>query len=374
MKSTKTFLFAVAAIGFILGSSAQAYLNVIDLGTLGGRQSCAYSINENGQIVGWAANSSGYRRACLFDPTGNGANTNLGVLGDSYTHSAASAINGNSQIVGVASINNPIRNRACLFDNTGNGANKDLGTLGGTTSWANSISNGGQIVGWANNTSGNYRACLFDATGHGANTDLGTLGSNDSWAESINDNGQIVGHAYTSASAIRACLFDPTGGGANIDLGTLGGGGSQAFSINESSQIVGWAYNSSGYHRACLFDSTGGGANKDLGSIAGYNYSFAECINDNGQIVGEAMISDYSTYHACLFDPTGQGRNVDLNALIDPSLGWTLSFAYGINNNGWIEGQGIHNGQTRAFLLIPEPATLLIFGLGSLAAMRRRRA
>jgi hypothetical protein len=75
-----------------------------------------------------------------------------------------------------------------------------------------------------------------------------------------------------------------------------------------------------------------------------------------------------------MFDPTGGGNNIDLNTLIDPSLGWTLTAAYSINNNGWIVGEGTHNGQTRAYLLIPEPASAVMMVLGAtLIASKRRR-
>jgi hypothetical protein len=56
-------------------------------------------------------------------------------------------------------------------------------------------------------------------------------------------------------------------------------------------------------------------------------------------------------------------------------LGWTLTIAYSINNNGWIVGSGINpDGYSRAYLLIPEPATLSILALGVLfTALRAKR-
>jgi len=98
-------------------------------------------------------------------------------------------------------------------------------------------------------------------------------------------------------------------------------------------------------------------------------------INDNGQIVG-ACANSSASHHACLFDPTGHGNNIDLNTLIDPSSGWTLEGANCINNNGWIVGYGINpDGYEHAFLLTPEPATVLLLGLGVpiLAGLRRKR-
>jgi probable HAF family extracellular repeat protein len=132
--------------------------------------------------------------------------------------------------------------------------------------------------------------------------------------------------------------------------------------------------------RACLFDANGGGNNKDLGTFGGYyQNSVAHCINDNGQIVG--AVWDSTTFYspppywrACLFDPNGTGNNIDLNSLIDPNCGWLLEDAWGINNNGWIVGQGVNpNGQYHAFLLVPEPTTICLLCLGGLSILIRRK-
>jgi len=76
---TLAFILAVAAPV----PQAISYYKIIDLGTLGGNESGAYSINNQGQIVGYAYDSSGNFRATLFDPTGGGKNIDLGTLGGS---------------------------------------------------------------------------------------------------------------------------------------------------------------------------------------------------------------------------------------------------------------------------------------------------
>ena len=155
-----------------------------------------------------------------------------------------------------------------------------------------------------------------------------------------------------------------------IDLGSLGGK-SRANSINASGQVVGKADDSFGESHAVLFDSTGGGVNTDLGSLGGLN-SRAYSINDSGQIVGNAASSSGDNF-ACLFDATGDADNIDLNALIDPTVGWTLEYAYSINNDGWIVGTGINpDGYEHAYLLTPEPTTLLLLGLGAVMVRKRR--
>jgi probable HAF family extracellular repeat protein len=117
-----------------------------------------------------------------------------------------------------------------------------------------------------------------------------------------------------------------------IGLGTLGGLGSYAYCINDEGQVVGYALIPSGKGHAVLFDTTGGGANVDLGAPSG-KPSAAYCINNLGQIVGHASAN---TIQATLFDPTGGGDNLYLGSLFPSD--W--SAARSINNEGQIVGSG----------------------------------
>ena len=101
MKSRIFIVYCIISLFLPVCAIADVVYQVIDLGTLGGNYSRAYCINDNGQIVGFATNSSGNYRANLFDPTGTGNNIDLGTLGDNYFNCAYS-INNNSQIVGEA--------------------------------------------------------------------------------------------------------------------------------------------------------------------------------------------------------------------------------------------------------------------------------
>jgi probable HAF family extracellular repeat protein len=161
--------------------------------------------------------------------------------------------------------------------------------------------------------------------------DLGTLGqySRNSDGYCINNLNEVVGH--TDGYATR---FDTSGQGSNIALGALGGIYSYANAINDQGQIVGTAYKPGNYYcRATKFDSTGGGNNIDLGTLGG-THSYANSINENGEIVGYSYTkSTGSGSLATLFDPTGNGNNISLG-----TLGGDDSEAFAINNKRQIVG------------------------------------
>ncbi|OFX15068.1 MAG: hypothetical protein A2Z18_00625 [Armatimonadetes bacterium RBG_16_58_9] len=46
----------------------QDRLPMLDLGTLGGRYSGAYAINNSGMIVGYASDAAGHHHAVLWEP------------------------------------------------------------------------------------------------------------------------------------------------------------------------------------------------------------------------------------------------------------------------------------------------------------------
>jgi probable HAF family extracellular repeat protein len=356
MKTTKKFkihriLKAIVVILMLpIVSKAEIRYNVITLEKLTPDATFyAYSINNDGAVVGYALSSRGASEAILFDPTGHQRGIALGALPD-FSYSRAYAVNHYGQVVG-SSFNGSRQSIATLFDITGSGNNIALGTLGGAIGTAYSVNDSGQIVGYAADSSGAEHATLFDLTGRGYNIDLGTLrGCTNSYATSINNNGQIIGYCVDDAGQFYAAMFDLSGSGRNVNLGTLGGLLSVPNKINNYGQIAGVSGVAPSTQHATLFKLPGGAEhNFDLGALPSkYGDSEALSINNNGQIVGYCII-DASEARATLFDISGEGNNIDLNTLIDPASGWILNYAYSINDNGMIVG----NGSRGAFLLEP---------------------
>jgi probable HAF family extracellular repeat protein len=356
-----TMVCAIMSVALISSSPVLAEIRytVIHLGALGNGYNYAFatSINNSGQVIGSAnANYSDNWRGVLFDSTGQGNNIDLGTLGGNRTE--AKSIKSNGQIVGY-STDASGNSHAVLFDSTGNGNNVDLGRGG-----AIGISDRGEIVGSAGG------ATLFDASGQGNNTRIGI-----SQGFAINNKGQVVGTGGPDGT--WPILFDRTNGTRTVNLGALPGAiANVPLSVNDNSQVVGFSV-SSEWARAALFDSTGNGNSIDLGTLGGTS-SYAFAVNNAGQVVGTADDA-YGNTRATVFDPTGQGNNIDLNTLIDPGSGWHLLKALDINDNGWIVGDGWRTGDPghSGFILVPvstpEPATMVLLGLGGIVVRRVRK-
>ena len=317
---------------------------VTNLGTLPGiPSSSATGINVSGQVVGSAVPpATGLSHAFLYS---GGVMQDLGTLRGGYS-SSASGINDNGQIVGDSSVSNANGGftHAVLYSG---GIMQDLGTLpGGSASSASGINDNEQVVGNSNTAAIATHAFLYS---NGAMQDLGTLpGGNFSSASGINDIGQVVGESnVANYLGTHAFLYS---GGIMQDLGTLpGGSASSASGINDIGQVVGESNvaNYLGTH-AFLYS---GGIMQDLGTLSGGNVSSARGINDNGQVVGDSYVPfPHNVDHAFLYSG---GVMKDLNSLIDPSSGWVLNQATGINAAGQIIGDGTYNGQSLAFLLTP---------------------
>jgi probable HAF family extracellular repeat protein len=238
-----------------------------DLGTLGGDSSVANSINNRGWTAG-AADTT------IPDPTGtigptenhaflrrlDGALQDLGTLGGPNSH--AISINDNGMIVGWSQVDFAIGTFGIPDLHPAmwvHGVPKRLPDLGGSVSLAISVNNHGTAVGQsflADDSA--FYAVMWQ---NGELSNLGAVGDDVlSSASSINNRGDVVGSSVTTSFASRAFRWQK---GVMIDLNTLIPANSGwvllgAAHINDAGQIVGSGALNGNLHAFLLTPSPGG--------------------------------------------------------------------------------------------------------------------
>ena len=295
---------------------------ILNLGTLGGASSAAVGINNGGQVVGFAANTTPDPFS-LLNVFGNGSGT---------------------------------QTRAFLWEN---GAMRDLGTLGGPDSVGFYINERGQIAGLSytdstpNDTTGlpTYHPFLWD---NGRMFDLGNFGGTFADIFGLNNRGQVAGNlALPGDELVHPFFWDR---GTLTDIGTFGGPTGEARWLNELGEVVGVAdFPTEGLHNAFHWKN---GVMTDLGNLG--KTSVAHSINSKGQIVGGSRIS-FETGEIRAFLYENGGPMIDLNTLVPAGSSLKLVFAESINDRGEIVGAGAPPGVSsgdafslgHAFLLIP---------------------
>lgn len=357
-------LFALLSAGAIYGGAQEAepatthrHYTLIDLGTLGGRQSYlnfyAKVLNRHGTIAGFADTAAGDPHFPNFDSCANpdclvshaivrrnGVVSDLGALVPD-TSSAALWVSESGLVAGVSGngLTDPLLGvpelRGVLWSD---GRIIDLGTLGGNQSFAFAVNSRGTVVGGAAN--GMPDDFSFFGWGtqvrafawrNGAMHDLGTLGGADAVAVTINDRRQIAGNSYTNSTP------NPTTGiptvdpflwqdGKMFDLGTLGGTIGVVKVMNRRGQVAGDS-NLAGdaVSHPFLWD---GEKIIDLGSFGG-TFSDTTAMNDNGDVVGRLNLPGDDMWRAFLWHNTAL---TELGTLDKCSTAW------GINNRGQIVG------------------------------------
>jgi probable HAF family extracellular repeat protein len=292
---------------------------ITDLGTLGGHESVGTAVNDRGEVVGAATNSTpdpcSIYYLFLYGSTAgtqtrafrwrNGKMRDLGTLGGS--DAIASVINERGDVAGTANLNSP---PSCISALPTfhpflwrNNKMRDLGDLGGTqTAGVTGLNDRGEVAG--------------GVTGPGDQTEVAFLWngkklvqlSSPGQAEWINNRGQVVG---------------------------------------EGTPNVCGGYPTPGDHAFLWSD----GKYTDLGVLRGTDRSDAVWINDHNKIVGSSGTCDASVLEAILWE---NGSITDLNTLVRKDGTLHLVFADNINNRGEIAGIGtLPNGDARAYLLVP---------------------
>ncbi len=286
--------------------------SVIEFPTLGGDNSWAYDINDNGDVVGWAN----------FEPGGS-----------YYVY------------------------RAALWRD---GEVVDLGTLGGESSEATATKNHGEwIAGIAEYELGNGK----NRPVYWQNEDINALPPHPSCpecitgsVEDVNSSGNIVGSASIGDSKIRATLWLQNGD--VIDLGTFPfWGSSYGLGLNDSLEVVG---------RASSFLDEGHAFYWKDGDLMDIhhpdfpgNYSAANAINNRSEAVGWIGVNQFDC-RAFIWEPGEQMRLLQTVVAPRQRFSIRLRVAEDINDAGQICGRSTDGVWDRAFLLSPVRPTMTV--------------
>ncbi len=228
----------------------------------GGLDSYAASINNRGQIAGWAENG-------VHDPTCNapqvlqfeaviwgpelGQMTQLTPLSPD-PDSAATAINDKGQAVGISglcsnAVGGASAQHAVLWEN---GTPINLGNFDGGGAWntPTAINNHGEVVGFGNLPDTQNDAlnpvAFYWTREHGIKKLPPLSGDANDWAWGVNLKGQVVGQSFTFGGNARAFLYQD---GLMTDLNSLIQPNSSLYlllanDINDSGEVAGYALDS----------------------------------------------------------------------------------------------------------------------------------
>jgi probable HAF family extracellular repeat protein len=360
--------FTLSAVCWTAQAAPLPGYKAVPILTVGARAAdvSASGINNQGALIGILNPGGGYYG---FVDRGGGALSWLPTLGGSI--SGAGAINHAGDIV----YQSETASGSVHATLARNGQAIDLAPDTGTSTFAFAVSQSGRWIagGISCLECGGYsQAALFSDTGGVQN--LGTLGGNSSRALGVNDAGQVVGFSSVAGSpSARAFIYE---NGVMRDLGGFGGAATLASAINQAGQIVGSADDASGMAHAFLYED---GVMRDLGTLFGGRPTAATAINDSGLIVGVGSTGAGGGAAFVWRD----GVMTALDELLDPSSGWAIDDAQGINDFGQIAAHGCNRELNVCAILrldplvpVPEPAAagMLAAGLALMgAAVRRRR-
>lgn len=342
-------VFCLLALLFISSAAlGQASYTVIDLGTLGGNDSYAFDVNDYGQVVGYSQRANGIRGPFLWQ---RNAMQDLGLIGED--RGIAWSINSSSDVVGHYHYSLSGQ-RSFKWSN---GQRTELRTAQQWTSnYATSINDSGQVVGVLDGNILQNSVAPFLWVGNIAQQLPDLPGSNNSTGHRINNQGIIVGTAYFPTTTRAYVIQNEVTTALPLLPDAVS---SYAVSINDQSTILGLcSFAPPARNQPTIWINRVPTA---LPRIPDKTDTEVNDINNSGAVVGYSVHSGQKLAH--IYED-GIWRN--LNTLIPPDSGWVLRNATAISDNGFVVGDGEHNGQVRAFLLVPVSrplsAVLLVHG------------
>lgn len=328
-RNISQFLLLVATITLLFFFDVLSQQpQLIWLGTLGGDDSEARAVSDNGSVVvGVSQDANGNPRA--FRWTIQTGIQDLGTLGGNGSVAADVSADG-SIIVGWSDDANNIYRAFKWTESTGM---QDLGA--GDYSNANGISSDGTAI------IVDIYPSAFRWTQTGGLMNLGTLGGSSSGATDISSDGSVIcGHSYVSAGDPYAFRW-----ANSVGMEQIGTFYSFALGISgDGNTITGFETGSAGLYKAFRWTQSGGFEF----DIAG-NFSQGNAVSEDGSII-------VGSFGNGAFRLSNVGGLEELNQTYSSLLtsGSELSNALGISLDGqFIVGEGTNGitSQNEGFLL-----------------------
>ena len=327
-KSSTTSILILMVITLFYSNGYAQQPTLTWLGTLGGSNSEAQSVSDDGSVVvGVSNNSNGSYRA--FKWTAANGMQDIGTLGGD--ESEATGISSDGSIIVGWAYNDSSIYRA--FKWTASNGMQDFGA--GDWSKASAVSSDGLVI------IVNISPVAYRWTQTGGLENLGNLGTNSSGANAVSSNGSvIVGYSYNASNDPYAFRWVD-----GIGMEQIGTFYSFAQGVSgDGSTVTGFETGSAGLYRAFRWTQSVGFEF----NIAG-NFSQGNAVSGDGSII----VGDNGGGAFRLSTAGGlEELNQVYSSLLSP--GSDLYTALGISSNGqYIVGYGLNGttGQDEGYLL-----------------------
>jgi hypothetical protein len=228
-------------------------------------------------------------------------------------------------------------------------------------------------------------------------------GWSNSWAYGVNDSGLVTGGVYNIAPTVQVNAFIGTAAGVTLLPLPAGWSGSSGVGINDSGQVTGSVYMgvANTLNQQAFIGTVTGSALIPL--PAGWSNSYGFAVNASGQVAGDGRVGPYpANYQAFVgtaagvtviplltgatYNSVGYASINNLGFVVGASdaggwiwdavdgtvllnnllpVGWNVSNAVSINNNGVILANASFDGGPAQYVELspiatPEPGTLAL--------------
>jgi hypothetical protein len=321
---------------------------IFDIGVVqvGDKASQGFGVSPAGIAVGRSLNNNGSQ---AFTWTLNGGLVGLPNLAG-RNHAVSNSANDTGIVVGTAATTPFGSDRLPVIWQNGAVSQLPL-PVGQTLGDANSVNASNVAVGSVNAGS-DQRGVIYDSGNATIITQTTANGSFFVTGFGVNDSGRIVGQGIDPQNAARnvGIIYD-IGQSMAFEVGALpAANGALAFGVSNAGHVVGSSMQNQGPGLPFIWSEANGMVAIPLAPDTSLGQ--AQAVNSSGRVVG----TDSGAFAVpFLYDGTNTHR---LQDLIPANSGWdlstnTFSSAQGISENNIIVGTGVHDGDIRAYEMVP---------------------